>query len=386
MHKLNNENKACATRKLSSAGDCGWSPAPPEPEASPWGEVIYRPGAPSHPNTMFLRPKRFDAQTEDGRAAAKEFLAENGFAVLKNALTAEEINHAKGLAWDFLEGLDTGIKRDQPNSWQCSNWPPRHKSGVVFERGAGSSTLNWYLRSNPTIKKIYETIWGTDNLITSMDGFNVFRPWFDHPERRTNPAWLHADQNPQLGNHTCVQGFANLLPTGVETGGFYCVPKTDRLDWKTLEMKSSKWDPYRVLEKDDEDRFNVLKKKKHGKLWDAVMQMPKVCVLPDPGDFVLWDSRTIHANHPGIKASGLTQREDELLRLVVFICMTPPRKFGVEKFVKDRIQACKNRDTSTHEPFRLILASSGDIKNFKATVGWNELTPSQRELVTGKRS
>ena len=43
------------------------------------------------------------------------------------------------------------------------------------------------------------------------------------------------------------------------------------------------------------------------------------------GDLVLWDSRTIHCNSPALKppTTALGYRDDELLRAVVYTCMTP---------------------------------------------------------------
>ena len=40
--------------------------------------------------------------------------------------------------------------------------------------GFGQSDFMWYLRTNKHIKKIYEDIYNTNDLVVSLDGFSVF--------------------------------------------------------------------------------------------------------------------------------------------------------------------------------------------------------------------
>ena len=53
----------------------------------------------------YTHVERFAAGS-DGSIA---FLDEYGFVVIADALTSPEAEHALGLTWDYLEGLDTGI-------------------------------------------------------------------------------------------------------------------------------------------------------------------------------------------------------------------------------------------------------------------------------------
>ena len=41
----------------------------------------------------------------------------NGFVVLKNILSKEEVEKAEEAFWEWLEGLGSGIKRNDPSTW-----------------------------------------------------------------------------------------------------------------------------------------------------------------------------------------------------------------------------------------------------------------------------
>ena len=51
---------------------------------------------------------------------SKSWLAQlqtEGYAVIAGVADSEQVQHARGLLWDWLEGLDTGILRDDPDTW-----------------------------------------------------------------------------------------------------------------------------------------------------------------------------------------------------------------------------------------------------------------------------
>ena len=57
--------------------------------------------------------ERFDP----GDARALAHLESRGFVVFKDALDGEEVERAVRLLWEYLEGLGTGISRDDPATW-----------------------------------------------------------------------------------------------------------------------------------------------------------------------------------------------------------------------------------------------------------------------------
>ena len=68
-----------------------------------------------------------------GDEKAKEYLAENGLVVFSDVVDEEKNAKAVGLMWDWLEGLGTGIKRNEVKTWANKNWPEMFVNGI-FER------------------------------------------------------------------------------------------------------------------------------------------------------------------------------------------------------------------------------------------------------------
>ena len=46
----------------------------------------------------------------------------------------------------------------------------------------------------PRVKEAFANILGDDNLLTSFDGANVFRPWKYDASWKTKQSWFHTDQ------------------------------------------------------------------------------------------------------------------------------------------------------------------------------------------------
>eukprot|EP00005_Dracoamoeba_jomungandri_P009297 CAMPEP_0174273026 /NCGR_PEP_ID=MMETSP0439-20130205/53085_1 /TAXON_ID=0 /ORGANISM="Stereomyxa ramosa, Strain Chinc5" /LENGTH=353 /DNA_ID=CAMNT_0015363915 /DNA_START=17 /DNA_END=1078 /DNA_ORIENTATION=- len=282
--------------------------------------------------------------------AGYEYLAENGYVVFKNVASEEELETGRSLAWDFLEGLEAGIDRNDIETWNSGGWPDPFGNGIVCRDSVGQSEFLWFSRGLPSVQKIYSTIWNTPNLITSFDGFCIHRP-YEH-----NSAWLtkgisgyHFDQN----GHTkpdklCVQGFLNYYDAMEEDGGLVVVPRShtifnsvfkkrphlaNRGDWIVLHKDRSMWEK---------------------ELPEAGLQPIKVCAKA--GDFVVWDSRTMHCN-----ASATSEREVPLegflppRRLVAYICMTPADRLSKE-IKEKRVLAFRQGLTSTHWPEECNIA------------------------------
>ena len=77
------------------------------------------------------------------------------------------------------------------------------------------------------MKTAFNTVYGTDDLICSFDGGNIFRPWNDsdcNTDRQTSTGWFHVDQGKVLRGRHCFQGMLTLTDCTAETGGFCCIP------------------------------------------------------------------------------------------------------------------------------------------------------------------
>ena len=90
---------------------------------------------------------------ESGSDESIEYLEEQGYVVIKNALSSSEAAKTLELLWDYLEGLDTGIDRNDVSTWGDERWPTCAHGGIMPSYGIGHSEAQWYLRGIPNVKK-----------------------------------------------------------------------------------------------------------------------------------------------------------------------------------------------------------------------------------------
>jgi hypothetical protein len=352
----------------------------------------------------------FDVNNETALTRAKSYLEKNGYAVYTNVISPEQIEHAKGLLWDWLEGLGTGISREDPETWGNSQWPEDFDNGIIFDYGIGQSEFLWYLRGQPNVRHIFSSLWGTEELFVSFDGCGVFRPTKYNPNWRTKGGWFHVDQNGlRKQGCVCFQGLINLVDAGVNEGGlvvgpgtqlkhaqyFKTYPKVGRYNNGELKGDFIKINPNHLVE------FFKLK--------------PKKLCLP-AGGFIVWDSRTIHCNTPALNPSEITLTKNyeriphpfnanhskgkvsmhrksaiELERIVAYICMLPPPtdpKVRID-LVKKRIQAVSKGITTNHWPNEYTPSKSippRDSRNmYEIKWSYQDITPrlddNQKRLI-----
>jgi len=251
---------------------------------------------------------------------------------VKNVLNQTEIEKGKKLMWEWFEGLQTGIDRKDTSTWGNENWPDRHNSGIAFTNGAGQSDFQWFSRTCPNVRKVFELVWNTKELITSFDGFSVFRPWHKNKEWQTSESWLHVDQNPQTQlDRISIQASVNYFDQNESTGGFHCIPDSHK----------HFADIGRVIPKNIRSHQTHLK---NIPKFHPVHNMETKLVQCYAGDMILWDSRTMHANTHARAPKG----NNELLRLASFVCMVPTPKLEYS-FLKVREQAVFDHLTGNHK-------------------------------------
>ena len=129
-----------------------------------------------------IRPRTFDASDAEG---IRLHLAEQGFAVVSNAATPAELDHACGLLWDHLEGRDCpGLQQARPVGWvrgEPETWRPLEgqvldasspivqpgQAGphhVVSHSDAGLMTSTthcdclWFVRSLPGVRAAFASL------------------------------------------------------------------------------------------------------------------------------------------------------------------------------------------------------------------------------------
>mmetsp|Transcript_96485 Transcript_96485/g.251514 ORF Transcript_96485/g.251514 Transcript_96485/m.251514 type:complete len:387 (+) Transcript_96485:128-1288(+) len=306
---------------------------------------------------------RFDVADAEGWLS---HLWTEGFVVLSGVLTPSDCDYSEDLLWEFLEEATEGQwKRHDVYSWQDDDVFRKLGGrapdiGLVNSRGAGQSELSWFLRERT--KRVFATLWGTDDLITSFDGIGIFRPWrhvsttggvsVGFLKNRTRGGWLHVDQGRSTaGQMCCVQGLVSLYEQNARTGGFQVVPKSHLLHKEIVDEFAD--DQLVDYVEPPADRLSRE---------DSGLEPPRL-VVTQAGDVILWDSRTLHASTPGFveeedNAATLPEKGDvatsKLLRAVVYVCMTP-KHFASPRILTQRRQAYDIKATTSHWPHKNVM-------------------------------
>eukprot|EP00091_Calanus_sinicus_P025395 TRINITY_DN9679_c0_g1_i2.p1 TRINITY_DN9679_c0_g1~~TRINITY_DN9679_c0_g1_i2.p1 ORF type:complete len:113 (-),score=30.45 TRINITY_DN9679_c0_g1_i2:88-426(-) len=100
--------------------------------------------------------------------------------------------------------------------------PGEVKSGLVATYGAGQSEAAWFVRGVDAVKQAFADIWGTDDLISSMDSVILWRPWWRSGCEGWKPQsfGVHLDQNIlDRPGFLCIQGMIPLYPVTHKVGG-----------------------------------------------------------------------------------------------------------------------------------------------------------------------
>jgi len=108
-------------------------------------------------------------------------------------LADEEVDKVKDLYWDWAEGLETGLQRGTPSTWENKSWPG-HSTGITSSFGLAHSEAAWFTRTRPNVKSCFAKIWNDEDLVCSYDAVLVWRPWWgkDAQERPITEG-LHID-------------------------------------------------------------------------------------------------------------------------------------------------------------------------------------------------
>lgn len=243
-------------------------------------------------------------------------LERDGYAVLRGALAPEEAARARALAWDWLEALAPAVRRGDPRTWTSRNVPQLTgglAKGLVQFYGVGWNAADVYVRD--LVKPVFERIYGTKRLWSSFGGFSVsmrpredrfcsFRDLEDWAARRFEGGRLHVDQT-RFSGHLCYQGGVALTDQREDGHVFVCVPGSHLLHAELLAAGDASKLHWMELSAGQMEMLRA-----------RGLEPRRVALRP--GDMVLWDSRTVHAN-TGWCATAPRGAE----RLQSLICMAP---------------------------------------------------------------
>lgn len=176
----------------------------------------------------------------------------------------------------------------------------------------------------------------------------------------------HVDQNPVSKPHRCcVQGIVNLLPANERTGGLMVIPDSHRRFHELLSIWKKTGNNSKI------PLYHEILQEGYGLL-----------IHGQPGDLLLWDSRTVHCNSPAFLPPLLPNPGEtiDLLRMISYICMTPVDfAENADELIERRLHAFRFRLTTSHWPHEFQLMG-GEISRGENQL---ELTDYQRNLLLG---
>ncbi|KAJ5882445.1 uncharacterized protein N7529_001117 [Penicillium soppii] len=235
----------------------------------------------------------------------RDELTKNGFVVVKGAIPREKALRYADKMNSWLENFNLGYNRNDLSTVHKDNLPVINEKGMCLNYGLSHEDFVWEIRSEPGVISAFEKIYDDEDLIVSFDAIN-----FQFPNRTDiapNKPWPHQDQDPAKPGFRCMQGLVNMLPNGPDDGGLIVCRGGHLLSEEfhkemADEERIPAWTPewYGYTER------GMKWLEDHGCKWE------KVCA--EPGDLLLWDSRTPHYNLSPTK---------EQPRFAVYTCFMP---------------------------------------------------------------
>ncbi|KAJ5599499.1 hypothetical protein N7450_000566 [Penicillium hetheringtonii] len=245
----------------------------------------------------------------------RDDLQSQGYAVIKKAIDPEKAQYYQQKALDWLQSFNTPLTSRTVNTF-------KHYS-VVHEK------FMWEARMEPKILDAFAQIWGTDELLVSFDALNITLP--NRKDKPTLKPWPHVDQSPMRRGLHCVQGIINLSPAGPDDGSLIVLPRSNTVMESFLDTET---DPDTWQKKDfrfiSEDEMT----------WFRSRGMKPVKVLAEPGDLIVWDSRTVHWG-------GEPTPNSDTIRTVIYASYSPA-KLATHETLQLKKEAFESFLATTH--------------------------------------
>ena len=268
------------------------------------------PGNPSTAKSS-IQKLRSSASTDTLRVLTIDqwnFWIENGYIVIKNAVSREQAMKTAEFIWEF----------DDKDPNDPSTWYTEARAEMEMKELAGTGMVevynNQFLWNNRQTQRVYDSfvdIWGTEKLWTTIDRANLnfpIRPGFEYK------GFIHWDYDPDTKPQN-VQGVLALADqTDHEMGGFQCIP------WLYKN-----YDTWRLSQPEDRNKFQP----DISGLEDKIVK-----VSLEAGDLLIFNSTQPHGIRPN--------NSKDKVRIAQYISMMPAQQDDTD-LVNWRINSWKNR-------------------------------------------
>ena len=254
---------------------------------------------------------RTSATTDSLRVLSIEdwnFWLHNGFVVIKNVVSREQVKKTADFLWEFEE--------KDPNNQESWYTAPRAEMQMKELQGTGmvevyNHQLLWENRQTERVYNTFVDIWGTEKLWVTIDRANLnfpIQPGFEYK------GFIHWDYDPETKPQN-VQGVLALADqTDMEMGGFQCIPWLYR-----------NYDSWKQSQPDDRNRFQPDTKG----LEEHFVKVPL-----EAGDLLIFNSLEPHGIRPN--------NSKDKVRIAQYISMMPAEEEN-SALKEWRINSWKNR-------------------------------------------
>ncbi|KAK3671650.1 hypothetical protein LTR78_008383 [Recurvomyces mirabilis] len=248
----------------------------------------------------------------------RDDLVRDGYAVIKGAIPRERADKYADQMYSWLEGFNLGFDRNDMSTVHKDNLPAINEKGMCLQYGVTHEDFVWAVRGEPGVVGAFESVYDDQDLIVSFDAIN-----FTLPKRKDIPAnkpWPHQDQDPLMPGFRCLQGLVNLLPNGPDDGGLIVCKGSHNLSEQfhkefINEPRIPAWTP---------EWFGFTDA---GMEWLKNKNCEWLKVCAEPGDLLVWDSRTAHYN-----LSSKTNQP----RFAIYTCYMPVNDATQEDLIKKK--------------------------------------------------
>ncbi|KAJ3513320.1 hypothetical protein NM208_g15205 [Fusarium decemcellulare] len=285
------------------------------------------PARPSGPHKLFAEPDVVHGDWRDD-------LIRDGFVVVKGAIPRER---AEKYGEDIISYLETfqgglGFKRNDPSTVRNENLPVITEKGMILGYGVAHESFTWAIRQESGVIEAFERVYDTQDLIVSFDAINVSFP--GRKDVKPNKPWPHQDQDPEKPGFRCLQGLVNILPNGDQDGGLIVCKGAHLLS-----------EEFHEAFKNEENKIWAWTKEwygftEQGMEWLKQKGCEWIKVNAEPGDLLLWDSRTPHYN---------LSPEGSMPRFCTYTCYMPAADATQEDLIRKK-EAFENLQSTTHWP------------------------------------
>ena len=256
--------------------------------------------------------------TVDG---VKATLDKYGIAIIPSVLSEEECRQMDEGMWATAEHLtssmDTPLSRADPTTYPALlRLKPRDGAGLFHGFGWRHAQYVWDVRSKEKIVTTFAKIFGTEDLIVSIDGaYCGLTPlWADGMYRGRHN--LHCEQRYSRNDFELVQSWVTANPVKVGDGTLRILQGSHRFHGEFRKAFSTG----RHLN----TNWHVLTAEQVR--WYEARGCADLCLLAPAGSHVLWDSRTVHCGQLALPRDTLPpslRQEPRSPRNVVYVSMVP---------------------------------------------------------------